>query len=224
LNSRPPRPESLLLEGPTGRLELVIDEPVALEQAGAAAPAEYVVVCHPHPLHGGTLSNKVVHTVARAFQEQGFASVRFNFRGVGRSEGQYDQGRGETEDALAVVGWAQQRWPNAALNLAGFSFGSMVALLAAARTDPLRLISVAPPVSYPAFASVTRPRCPWLIVQGDADELVDARAVQAFAARLSPPVELRLLAGVGHFFHGHLHELQAAVASFIARPDQDEAR
>jgi uncharacterized protein len=182
------------------------------------------VVCHPHPLHGGTLSNKVVHTVARAFQEQGSASVRFNFRGVGRSEGHYDQGRGETEDALAVVGFAQQRWPKAALNLAGFSFGSMVALLAAAHTEPLRLITVAPPVSYPAFASVVRPHGPWLIVQGDADELVDARAVEAFAARLSPPAELRLLAGVGHFFHGHLHELQAAVASFIARRDQQEAR
>ena len=158
--------------------------------------------------------NKVVYTLARAFQELGISALRFNYRGVGASEGSYDNGVGETDDALAVIGYGQARWPGAAVSLAGFSFGAAVAIRAAARVPPARLISVAPAVARPESVPALRPACPWLIVQGDADEIVDHRQVQTFAARFAPPPRLQILPGVDHFFHGRLHELHDAVIAF----------
>lgn len=143
-------------------------------------------------------------------------TLRFNFRGVGASAGSYDEGRGETQDALAVIAAGRARWPQAALTLAGFSFGAVVSLMAAAAAAPSRLISVAPPVARFGLASIARPACPWLIVQGDADEVVDARETQAFAANFSPPPQLVLLPGVGHFFHGRLDQLRDAAIAFLA--------
>ena len=157
------------------------------------------------------MSNKVVHTLARTLQEQGLATVRFNYRGVGQSQGSYDEGRGETDDALAVIAWGRARWPHAPLILAGFSFGSMVALRAAPSAQPARLITVAPPVMRAEFGAIEQPQCPWLIIQGEADEVVDYREVAAFAARFSPAPVLRLLPGVDHFFNGRLPELRQAV-------------
>jgi alpha/beta superfamily hydrolase len=205
--STPPRAATLHIAGPVGALEALLEDPQL------AAGAGFGVVCHPHPLHGGTMQNKVVHTLARALQEQGLPTLRFNYRGVGQSEGTYDEGRGECDDALAVIAWGRARWPHAPLVLAGFSFGAIVALRAAPQAHPIRLIMVAPPVSRVPFADITPPSCPWLIVQGDADELVDYREVQAWAARFTPSPSLRLLAGVDHFFHGRLHELRDAVRS-----------
>jgi len=190
-------------------LEALLEDP----QAGAtgSVPAGFGVICHPHPLYGGTMTNKVVHTLARALQEQGLATLRFNFRGVGASEGQYDEGRGETGDTLAVIDWGRGRWSAAPLTLGGFSFGAMVALLAAPKARPARLITVAPAVRNVRYEAVEAPSCPWLIVQGGADELVDPHDVAAFAARFSPPPALRLLPGVDHFFNGHLPELRATL-------------
>jgi alpha/beta superfamily hydrolase len=205
LSFRPPRAQALQIPGPAGALEALIEDSEVEPRAG------FAVVCHPHPLYGGSLTNKVVHTLARTLQEQGQPSVRFNFRGVGHSDGSYDQGRGETADALAAIAWGRERWPGAPLTLAGFSFGAMVALLAAPSAAPARLITVAPAVTHKEFSSVEQPRCPWLIVQGEADEVVDYRAVAAFAARFSPPPVLRLLPGVDHFFNGRLPELRAAL-------------
>jgi alpha/beta superfamily hydrolase len=210
LSLPPPRAEPLLIDGPAGVLEAILEEPQG------SAPAAFGVVCHPHPLHGGTMHNKVVHTLARACQERGLPTLRFNYRGVGTSAGSYDEGRGETQDALAVVAAGRARWPGAALTLAGFSFGAMVSLCAAAAAAPARLISVAPAVTGAPFASIERPPCPWLIVQGDADEIVDCRQVQAFAARFEPPPQLVLLPGVGHFFHGRLTELRDTAFAFLA--------
>jgi hypothetical protein len=204
-----PRPEPLVIAGPTGDLEALLEVPQ--ETVGS----EYAVVCHPHPLHGGTLHNKVVHTLARSFQQLGLPTLRFNFRGVGASGGAYDHGRGETDDALAVIEWGARRWPGAAVSLAGFSFGALVALRIAQRVKATRLVCVAPPVARPEAAALPPPGCPWLIVQGDADEIVDHRQVAAFAARFSPAPALRVLAGVDHFFHGRLRELQAAVLDFV---------
>jgi uncharacterized protein len=206
--SAPPRPEALRIAGPAGALEALLEDPQL------APPLGFGVVCHPHPLHGGTMQNKVVHTLARALQEQGLPTLRFNYRGVGQSEGSYDEGRGERDDALAVIAWGRARWPQLPLVLAGFSFGSLVALGAAPRAQPARLILVAPAVTRAPFADITPPSCPWLIVQGDADELVDFREVQAWAQRFTPPPVLRLLPGVDHFFHGRLHELRDALRSF----------
>ena len=121
-----PRLEAVAIAGPAGNIEASIEP--ATETATAVA-----VVCHPHPLHGGTMRNKVIHTLARAFVSMNVTAVRFNFRGIGSSEGGYDEGRGELDDALAVLDWAAERWPNLQLWMAGFSFGGWVALRAAAR-------------------------------------------------------------------------------------------
>jgi hypothetical protein len=174
------------------------------------------VVCHPHPLFGGTLTNKVVHTVARAFVAQGAATLRFNFRGVGASAGSYDEGRGETDDLLAVIRAGRARLPGLPLWLGGFSFGSFVALRAQAAAGAARLVTVAPPVGRWDFSALEAPRCPWLVIQGDQDELVDHAQVAAWMAALAPQARLMLLPGAEHFFHGRLHEVKAAVSEFVA--------
>jgi uncharacterized protein len=210
LSFRPPRAEPVQIAGPAGALQALLEEPPA-EAARPGPRVGFGVVCHPHPLYGGTMTNKVVHTVARSMQEQGLPTLRFNYRGVGQSQGSYDEGWGETDDALAVIAWGRDRWPRAPLILAGFSFGSMVALHAAPSAQPARLITVAPPVQRAEFGAITPPRCPWLIIQGEADEVVDYHEVAAFAARFSPPPVLRLLPGVDHFFNGRLPELREAL-------------
>jgi uncharacterized protein len=201
---RPAAASTVAIAGPAGRLEALVEEP--------AAPARLAaVVCHPHPLFGGTLHNKVVHTVARALRAGGAASVRFNFRGVGASEGAHDAGAGETEDALAAVRWARERWPGLGLVLAGFSFGAVIAIRAAATARPDWLVTVAPAVDRLDVDRAALPECPWLIVQGEADEVVAPDAVRHWQARWAPRARLRMLAGVGHFFHGRLHELQDCI-------------
>ena len=210
---QPPQAEPVTIEGPSGPLEAVVEEPAA--GAHAEMGGRFAVVCHPHPLYGGTLTNKVVHSIARSFQELGVATIRFNFRGVGASAGVYDEGIGETADALAAVEWGHRRWPDRRLWLAGFSFGSYVAVRAAATAAPERLVTVAPPVARFDFDAVPVPRCPWLIVQGDADELVDVGSVRDRVRSLVPPPTLVVLPRVEHFFHGRLHELKAAILDWV---------
>jgi alpha/beta superfamily hydrolase len=226
LSFRPPRAEPLLIDGPAGVLEALLEDPRAAPPSSPPGSSSqspppalpvtgFAVVCHPHPLHGGTMHNKVVHTVARACQERAMPTLRFNYRGVGASAGSYDQGRGETQDTLAVVAAGRARWPGAALTLAGFSFGGMVSLLAAAVAAPARLISVAPAVTGAEFDSIARPAAAWLIVQGEADEIIRCAEVQAFAARFQPPPHLVVLPRAGHFFHGCLPELRDAAFEFL---------
>lgn len=205
---RIPASEPIQLAGPAGVLEGIVEDPQS------AAPPAFAVICHPHPLGGGTMTNKVVHTLARCFNELGVPTLRFNFRGVGASGGSFDDGRGETEDALAAIDWAGPRWPGRPLWLAGFSFGSWIALRAAAVCEPALLVTVAPPVGRWDFSDIVAPTGRWLIVQGDNDELVDAAAVRQWASALSPPPRLAMLAGVDHFFHGRLHELKQSVLEF----------
>jgi alpha/beta superfamily hydrolase len=200
----------MILRGPAGDLEAVLDLPVG---PAAAAPAAFAVVCHPHPLFGGTLT-KVVHTLARTFNEQEFPSLRFNFRGVGASAGAHDGGPGEVQDALAVVRYGRERWPQARLWLAGFSFGAAVAVLASVEAMPAGLIAVAPAVDRMQLGAVT-PRCPWLVVLGDADDVVSPQRMQEWAERLRPQPQLAVLAGAGHFFHGRLPELRDQVQAFL---------
>ena len=206
---RPPRPETLEIPGPAGPLEAIVEDP------GGEPPA-LAVVCHPHPLYQGTMRNKVVHTVARAANRLGAPAVRFNFRGVGASGGAWDEGRGETEDALAVIAWARQRWPERPLWLAGFSFGAFVALRAAVDAKPAVLVTVAPPVSRFPVGDVPDPACPWLVVQGEADELVDYREVKAWAGARPAAPRVALLPETSHFFHGRLGDLQQVVQEFLA--------
>ena len=210
---RPPHAERLRLEGPAGALEALIETPEGLD----APPVAFGVICHPHPLYGGTLDNKVVWTLARAFQELGAPTIRFNFRGVGASLGSHDEGPGEVADALAVIAYGRERWPEAALWLAGFSFGGVVAIRAAASVHPTRLITVAPGITRIDVGTDPPPECPWLIVQGDADDVVPAQAVIAWARTLVPAPELTVLPGAGHFFHGRINELRDTVLEFMRR-------
>ncbi|MGB6449315.1 MAG: alpha/beta hydrolase [Steroidobacteraceae bacterium] len=204
---RPPRPERLLIAGPAGALEALVETP---EGSGARG---FGVVCHPHPLHGGTLDNKVVHTLARALHDAGMPTLRFNFRGVGASGGQFADGIGETDDALSVVAFGRTRWPGKEPWLLGFSFGAVVAIRAAVPAGAQRLVTVAPAVSRVAAGHAT-PLCPWLLIQGDADEVIDAGAVLDWASRQTPPPKVHVLREAGHFFHGRLPELREAVVEF----------
>lgn len=217
MNRPLPGSEPVQITGSAGSLEAVIEDP-----SPGGAPAAFIVVCHPHPLHGGSMTNKVVTTLARAAHAQNVPSLRFNFRGVGASEGAFDEGRGETQDALAAVAFGRQRWPDAALWLAGFSFGGVVALRASTTRgvgSVAKLVTIAPALgrNFGSVREVSAPTCPWLVVQGDADEVIDGALVIDWAGQLDPAPQLAVLPGVGHFFHGHLPALQEVVATFLGR-------
>ena len=207
--AKAPESEKFFIDGPVGQLEAVYEFPAAADVAGA------VVICHPHPQHGGTLHNKVVHTLARAFLRMEFAVLRFNFRGTEKSEGHFDEGVGELDDALAAIAWMRTKRPDSELWLAGFSFGAAIAVRAAAQTDVGGLISVAPAVSRFASGLATQPLCPWLIVQGDEDELVGIDETIDWVNSLQPGPELLILPGAEHFFHGRLNDLRQAVIDFV---------
>ncbi len=212
------RAEAITLAGPAGALETRLEY-----DPDQAAPATFGVVCHPHPLFGGTMDNKVTHVVARAMLECGAPTFRFNFRGVGASGGEFDNGRGEVDDLAAVVAEGRRRFPAAALWLGGFSFGAFVALRAAERVAPVKLVAVAPPVARFELGSVTHPDCDWMLVQGDADDVVPSEAVLAWAAEMPPSSHgkrprLHVLAGAGHYFHGRLHDLKPLVIDFLGSP------
>ena len=208
-----PPPERLFIEGQAGALEAIVEETAV---PGTAVPgSSYAIVCHPHPLYGGTMDNKVVTTVARALHETGIPTVRFNFRGVGASAGAFDDGVGETADADAVASWGGARWPGRTLVIAGFSFGAYVALRLVQQRAARYLITIAPAVQLFAESGMAVPRVPWLVVQGDADEVVDPAAVISWVNGVEPKPRLVVLPGVSHFFHGRLRELRDAVVDAI---------
>jgi alpha/beta superfamily hydrolase len=206
--------ENLSLQGPAGALEARLDFPAAMSGSEPRPPAACAVVCHPHPLFGGTLTNKVVHTLARTFNDAGMPSLRFNFRGVGASAGTHDAGPGEVQDALAAVRYCRERWPQARLWLAGFSFGAAVALRASVAAAPAGLVAVAPAVDRMDVGAL-RPECPWLVLLGDADDVVSPQRMLEWARGLQPQPTIQVLAGAGHYFHGRLPELHDAVAAFL---------
>lgn len=161
------------------------------------------------------MHNKVVTMLERSLRESGLATVAFNFRGVGASQGTYDDGRGETDDLLAVAAWVQRTRPDDVLWLAGFSFGSYVAARAASQLPVRLMISVAPPVSRWDFAHLAHPLCPWLVIQGEADEVVDPEAVYAWVAAQAEPPMLVRMPETGHFFHRRLMDLRGAVKNGV---------
>lgn len=197
--------DKLLIDGAAGLIEAILDAPEGDERNAVA------VCCHPHPVHGGAMTNKVIYTVSRTLAGLGIPSLRFNFRGVGRSEGEYDEGRGEQEDLVKVIQWAREQYPNRPLWLAGFSFGSWIAALQAKEQEAKQLISIAPPVNRFSFDDFVIPDCPWTVVMGDADEIVDPDAVFEWVDQLSPRPELIKMESAGHFFHGRLVELREAL-------------
>ena len=207
--NKAPQTEAMWLPGPAGRLEAIRDIPGSEDVFGAA------VVCHPHPQHGGTMHNKVAHTLARAFVRCGFAALRFNFRGTEGSEGEYDNGVGELDDALAALAWMRNEYPAVPLWLAGFSFGAAIGVRAAVATRVDGLVSVAPAIYRFAGGLDTQPRGPWLVVQGDEDELVNVEETIEWVNGLEPGPELLVMRGAEHFFHGRLNDLRSAVMDFV---------
>lgn len=201
------------MDGPAGLLEVQVDAPHGRDRGVD------LVVCHPHPLHGGTLDNKVVHTLARAARDEGVRAVRFNFRGVGNSAGTHDAGRGEVDDLLAIVDGLAAQEPGRRLLLAGFSFGAWIAAAGAVRLQdtarvPLALLLVAPPVQYPGFAALPRLTLPTTVMQGIEDEVVDAAAVSAWCLARQPGTR-QIALPTGHFFHGMLPELKRATGDWV---------
>ena len=205
----PSERSTFLLPGPAGLLECLTDVPEG------QAPAGVAVICHPHPLGGGTMHNKVVTIIERSLRELGLATVRFNFRGVGESEGDHDEGFGETDDLLAVIEWVRKSSPDQPLALAGFSFGSYIALKVAAGLDLRQLISIAPPVDRYDFNEIEHPGCPWLVVQGDEDEVVDPDSVYAWVETLEPAPALNVMEKTGHFFHRRLMDLRGLIKNGV---------
>ncbi len=197
-------------------------------------PSAIAIVCHPHPLYGGTMDNKVVHTLCRAYRDLGIHAVRFNFRGVGQSEGEYGDGEGEQEDLALVIAWAQGLEPELPIYLAGFSFGAYVAaafvsrLVAEENNFPVKhLLLVAPPVHHFNFDSIKSFPCSTAIIQGLEDEVVPAdkvlswaksvtlKATKAQSLKTTQPL-LLTLEQTSHFFHGKLNELKACVTTAIS--------
>ena len=203
--------DRLALEGPEGTLEAVLE-------GETENPAMITIVCHSHPQFGGTMDNKVVTTLIRAARDAGAAALRFNFRGVGESQGAYSDGIGEVEDLIAVHRWLSKKYPGAPLWLAGFSFGSFVAargaeVLAANGEAPAALFLVAPPVHHYGFETIEKVGCPVTVVQGEDDEVVPADKVFRWAESTALAPDLIRFPDSGHFFHGQLVNLREVAAS-----------
>ena len=206
----------LTIDGPVGGLEAILEVPKEAENPRCA------VVCHPHPQHGGTMHNKVAHTLARAFLAANIAVLRFNFRGTENSEGTYDSGVGEVDDVLAAIDWMGKRFDRESVWLAGFSFGAAVSIKAAVDRRLDGLVSIAPAVSRFAAGLDRQPDCPWLILIGDQDELVSVDETVDWVDSLEPGPELLVMEGAEHFFHGRLVDMRTQVVNFILANDQQE--
>ncbi len=207
----PQQDAALTLAGPAGALQAEVEFP----EADVAAQPVIAIVCHPLPTEGGTMNNKVVTMAARALRELGVTTVRFNFRGTGASAGEFDEGKGERDDLRAVADWVRKERPDALLWLVGFSFGAYVSIQSSAALEPAALISLAPPAGRWDFDQAVPPM-PWLVVQGDEDEVVDPQAVYGWLDKLQPP-ELTLvkMPGTSHFFHGKLVDLRGAIKNTV---------
>jgi uncharacterized protein len=202
----PRRIESLMLAGPAGKLEGLLEEPED------QAPNEAVLVCHPHPQYGGTMHNKVVYRIARGLRRAGAVVLRFNYRGVNLSEGQYAQGIGETEDARAALEFLRTRYPALPFSLAGFSFGSRIILkLGCEIPGPSRLIAVGFPAGDGASANMGQCDVPRIFIQSTHDEFGPAPAMEPYFASLTGPKDLIWVEAADHFFAGALDKLEEAV-------------
>lgn len=191
-----------LIDGPAGKLELATSG--SLDEEHHA----WGIICHPHPLYGGTMQNKVVTTLAKTFQHLHLNTVRFNFRGVGKSEGEFDNAVGELDDLLAVVAWLKREHPKREVWLAGFSFGSYIAAMAATQLEIKKLVVVAPPVQNFSMQTLPPILCPWILVQGEKDDVVSPQEAIAWAESCHPKPTIIRFPETGHFFHGQLLELQ----------------
>ena len=203
---RPAKTDKLLLDGAAGKIEVDVSDPGAVPDGHRRGIA---LIAHPHPLMGGTKDNKVVTTLARTFYALGFVTLRPNFRGVGASEGAHDEGRGETDDLIAVARHAQSTYGELPLVCAGFSFGSFVQTRVARQLNPAQLVLVAPAVNrFPA--ETVAPGT--LVIHGETDDVVPLKAVLDWARPQN--LAVTVIPGGEHFFHGRLHQLQDLVTRY----------
>lgn len=203
-----------LIPGAAGDLEIVFDKP-----KNNIHPNKLLIICHPHPKYLGTMNNKVVTTISKAARNLGLTALRFNFRGVENSSGSYDHGNGEVEDILAVTTWVQQHSPNVQeIILSGFSFGGAIAYKALSKM-PLacsHLITVAPAIINFPVSSFPEPTVPWLIIQGDNDDIVLSTTVfQWLTTKIDTNYTLSKFHATGHFFHGKLIELRKEIEYYL---------
>jgi uncharacterized protein len=200
--------ESVFLDGPVGRLEALLEEPEAGE------PREAALVCHPHPQHGGTMHNKVVYRIARGLRSTGCVVLRFNYRGVNLSEGSYGQGEGEMEDARVALAYLRARYPDLPFTLAGFSFGSRIALrLGCSGIGARRVLAVGFPTVYKDRTYLEGCTVPRAFIQSTHDEYGPVEELKAVVATLAEPKQLLLVEAQDHFFAGALEQLQSAIAA-----------
>ncbi|MCW2101197.1 UNVERIFIED_ORG: hypothetical protein EDF86_3914 [Pseudomonas psychrophila] len=203
------RETPVVIDGPVGQLEaLYLD---------SAEPRGLALLCHPNPVQGGTMMNKVVSTLQRTARDAGLVTLRFNYRGVGASAGSHDMGTGEVDDALAAARWLRAQYPDLPLTLLGFSFGGFVAASLGGRLEAqgvklARLFMVAPAVMRLRDEDALPQTSPITVIQPETDEVIDPQLVYDWSKDLSRPHELLKVAECGHFFHGKLPELKELVA------------
>lgn len=201
------RIEKHFLAGPAGRLEALLEEPEEGE------PREAVLICHPHPQHGGTMHNKVVYRIARGLRSAGCVVLRFNYRGVNLSEGVYDEGMGELEDARSSLAWLRARYPDLPYSLAGFSFGSRIILrLGCSLPDVRRLIAVGFPVTYKEHSYLETCTKERVFIQSTNDQFGPRDQMEALFERLPEPKRMIWVQAEDHFFKGALDEFEKSVA------------
>ncbi len=202
-----PKNNELFIDGSDGKLQLI-------HSVVTASSNVLAIICHPHPLYGGTMRNKVVHIINKTVNNAGINSIRFNFRGVEKSEGSFADGIGEVEDLLTVIHWAKKQTACASIYLAGFSFGSFVAAQLASRQQlPVaieKLMLVAPPVSMYDFAAINI-NVPCLVIQGGQDTVVDPQQVKTWVASQQQTIQLEWNEQAEHFFHGQLNFVRDAI-------------
>ena len=200
---------NLFIPSPHGQLEAILKAP----RSGVRGVS---LVLHPHPLFGGTMHNKVVFRAAAALNDAGLAVLRINFRGVGQSTGEHDEGRGERDDARAGLDYLAANYPGLEITLCGFSFGARVGLEVGIDDERVtRLISIGTPVDKYDFTFMDRCRKPILFVQGDRDEFGSVQSLRALLAKMKAPTELKIIKGAGHFFDDQLDELKKAITEWV---------
>ncbi len=211
MTSFPLQSTTFLLPGAVGDLEVAVDVCDAPSVKGVA------LLCHPHPLYGGTMHNKVITTAAKAFNLSNMHAVRFNYRGVGESEGEFGQVVGEVEDGRAVMDWIQSVLPDTPIYLLGFSFGSAVAAELARIYPPEILFSLAPAVHHYQFERFEDIRVPWIVIQGEEDEVVPPQSVYDWVETMPQTIKLIKLSDTSHFFHRKLLDLRQLLLTELTK-------
>lgn len=200
---------NLFIPAPHGKLEAILKEPRAQTARGVA------LLLHPHPLGGGTMHNKVVFRAAAALNDAGLTTLRINFRGVGQSSGEHDEGRGELEDVQAGLDYLAAEYPTQEITLCGFSFGARVGLeVGIADQRVQQLISIGTPVDKYDFRFLETCRKPILFVHGEHDEYGNADKLRALTGKIKAPVEFKVIKGAGHFFDDQLDELKRVITEW----------